>query len=206
MIGVDRDESLLEIARREHAGIPNLTFEAGDVLQLAVEGRFDIVTVARTLQWIADPGAAVARMAKAARPAGIVVVLDYNHEANRWEPDPPAEFRRFYRAFLAWRAVNGWDNLMADHLPALLRDAGLAEVESHIQDEVAMRGAHEFFEDSAIWGHVIDSLGPKLAADGFLGEAERREAGEAYARWQEASLTRQVLSLRTVVGRVRNEK
>jgi SAM-dependent methyltransferase len=202
VIGVDRDDALLEMARREHAGIPNLTFETGDVLHLAFEGRFDIVTATRTLQWVADPGAAVARMVKAARPAGTVVALDYNHEANSWEPDPPAEFRRFYRALLAWRAVNGWDNLMGDHLPALFRDAGLAEVESHTQDEVALRAAPEFCEEGAVWAHVIDSLGLKLAEEGFLAEAELRAAGEAYERWREASMERQVLSLRAVVGRV----
>ncbi|MGO9258874.1 MAG: class I SAM-dependent methyltransferase [Bryobacteraceae bacterium] len=105
--GVDRDAGLLEIARRSHAGLPNLHFEPGDATTLTFRDRFDVVTAARTLQWIADPGQAVLRMSQAARPSGLLVVLDYNHVLNQWAPDPPAGFRNFYRAFLAWREAHG---------------------------------------------------------------------------------------------------
>src|ERR1019366_3444221 len=119
VVGVDRDEDLLARAREEHTAIPNLRFEHGDATSLTFKEQFDIVTAARTLQWIADPGLAVRRMKAAAKPGGLVVVLDYNLAANEWEPDPPAAFRDFYQAFLDWREANHWDNKMADHLPGL---------------------------------------------------------------------------------------
>src|SRR5262245_49109694 len=53
VMGIDRDEALLALARREHGHIANLTFEHGDVTTVAYKARFDIVTAARTLQWIA---------------------------------------------------------------------------------------------------------------------------------------------------------
>ena len=52
VLGIDRDESLLSIARREHGGVPNLEFQRADVLDLMIEPGFDIVTAARALQWI----------------------------------------------------------------------------------------------------------------------------------------------------------
>src|SRR6516164_2145961 len=49
VVGIDRDEALLELARAEHAMIPNLRFEYGDVTTLTFGTEFDIVTAARTL-------------------------------------------------------------------------------------------------------------------------------------------------------------
>ena len=79
-------------------------------------------------------------MKTAVKTGGSLVVLDYDHVHNEWHPDPPTEFRHFYKAFLAWREANRWDNKMASHLPELFQIAGLAEVESHIQDEIVERG------------------------------------------------------------------
>jgi SAM-dependent methyltransferase len=86
VIGIDRDEVLLEIARTEHASIPNLRFEYGDATTLTSCEEFDIVTAARTLQWIAEPTLAISKMKQAAKPSGVLVVLDYNHTSNEWEP------------------------------------------------------------------------------------------------------------------------
>jgi replicative DNA helicase len=73
-------------------------------------------------------------MKQAAKPAGVLVVLDYNHTQNQWQPDPPRAFKLFYDAFLAWRHTNHWDNEIADHLPELFRSAGLVDVESRVQE------------------------------------------------------------------------
>ena len=92
-VGIDRDEVLLDVARREHAVLSNLQFECGDATTLTFRAEFDIVTAARTLQWIAQPALAISKMKQAAKPAGVLVVLDYNHAANQWDPDPPREFQ-----------------------------------------------------------------------------------------------------------------
>src|SRR3954447_17813297 len=47
VVGVDRDEALLELARTEHALLPNLRFESGNVTSFRFRGQFDIVTAAR---------------------------------------------------------------------------------------------------------------------------------------------------------------
>ena len=202
VVGVDRDRRLIERARVHAGSVPNLRFEEADATGLDYEARFDVVTAARTLQWIADPGAAVRRMARAAKSGGLLVVLDYNHVLNAWDPRPPVEFVTFYSAFLAWRESNGWDNEMANRCPALFEEIGLQEIRSYPQDETSVRGDDDFDEKTALWSEVIDNIGPTLQSaqvcDAQLLEAARR----SYDAWRKTFLVRHTLCMRTTVGRV----
>ncbi len=141
-------------------------------------------------------------MKQAAKPSGLLVVLDYNHRSNEWEPDPPGEFKLFYEAFLAWRNRNRWDNDLADHLPDLFRSAGLLEVTSHVQDEVAETGAPDFAERTALWSEVIESLGGQLVSAGLCTEVQLEEARECYDSWAKTALAKQTFSMRAVTGRL----
>jgi SAM-dependent methyltransferase len=196
VVGVDRDGSLLESARLAFANIPGLRFEFVDALSLEFEDQFDIVTAARAVQWMADPARAVGRMARAAKPGGAVVVLDYNHDRNSWAPDPPPEFARFYAAFLAWRASNGWANDIADRLPEMFEAAGLVDIAVVESDEVVERGAPGFEADTAIWGNAIESIGPR-----FCPAHELTNAADRYRVYCATALERQTLSMRTVTGK-----
>jgi SAM-dependent methyltransferase len=200
VVGVDRDATLLELVQRHRQDLPNLRFLNGDALSLPFSGEFDIVTAARTLQRISQPASALEQMKKSARPRGLVVALDYNHAENTWEPSPPIEFQLFYGAFLDWRDAHGWDNRMAEHLPGLFRSVGLAEVESFASDEIAQRSDDHFEDASAVWLWVIESLGPQIAAEGFLSEDQRLAAEACYGGWRRDSLQKQTLSMQTVVG------
>jgi hypothetical protein len=107
-----------------------------------------------------------------------------------WSPDPPPEFARFYAAFLAWRASNGWANDIADRLPELFTSAGLVNVETVTSDETVDRGGPD------VWGQVIEGLGRQ-----FYPEDERAAAAVTYHDYCQTVLQRQTLSLRTVIGR-----
>lgn len=203
VIGVDRDASLLDIARREHAGLPGLCFEEQDVFDLPYENQFDIATAARLLQWIDDPLEALRRMRTAAKTGGLVVVLDYNHSENTWEPEPPQSFRTFYRAFLDWRAANRWSNRMAAELPDLFRGAGIEVLRISNDDEIAVRGEPHFETAASLWAEVAESLGPAIVAAGFLTDQQRLDAIDSYRAWIADGLGRQSLCLRTVSGLVR---
>jgi ubiquinone/menaquinone biosynthesis C-methylase UbiE len=200
--GVDRDRGLIERARATHAGVTNLRFVEGDLTAVDFDGQFDVVTAARTLQWVADPPAAVRAMARAARPGGHVVVLDYNHALNEWEPSPPAAFDEFYRRFLRWRQEHGWDNHMADRCASLLAAAGLAEIRVYDQNEVVVRGSERFTDAASIWIDVIDRLGPAMIDDGSCDTALFHAARTDYGKWYPTELRRHTLSLKTSVARV----
>ena len=200
VIGIDRDEVLLELARTEHASIPNLRFEYGDVTTLTSCAQFDIVNAARTLQWIAEPALAISKMKQAAKPSGVLVVFDYNHTSNKWEPDPPGEFKLFYNAFPAWRSTNRWDNEMAEHLPDLFRSAGVVEVKGQVQDEVVERGEPDFPERATLWSDVIGNVGGQLATAGFCTKHQVEAARECYDSWAKTALLKQTLAMRAVTG------
>lgn len=200
VVGLDRDSSLLATAKQRHQGIENLSFEIGDVLALPYVDEFDIVTAARAIQWVADPAMAIRQMKKAVKTGGQVVVLDYNHQDNRWEPNPPAEFAGFYSAFLHWREENGWSNSMADLLPSLFDSAGLVDVQVYRNDEIVDRTDTDFSDAAALWTHVIDSIGPNLVTAGFLKDYELLRAAEYYRDYVQTKLQRQMLCMRTVDG------
>jgi len=202
VVGVDRDRGLIERAQVHGVSLSNLHFEEADATRLDFDGRFDVVTAARALQWIADVGAALRCMTRAAKAGGLVVVLDYNHALNTWEPAPPPEFSAFYSLFLAWRKANGWDNEIANHCPALFDEAGLGEIRTDVQDETTVKGDGNFDEKTALWIQVIDNLGPTLVGGQVCEAALLEAARRSYEAWRTTALMRQTLSMRTTVGRV----
>lgn len=200
VLGLDRDATLLELARAANEDLPQLEFREADLIDFNTDRQFDIVSAARVLQWIGQPELAIACMKRALRPGGRIVLLDYNHAENRWSPEPPVEFRRFYQAFLDWRTAHGWDNLMATNLTLLLELAGFSQIAMHEQDEVAERGEPDFELRSLIWLEVAESLGRQLVAEAFLRDGELDSARESYVEWRKSELTIQTLRLRAVVG------
>ena len=201
VIGIDRDAGLVARAPAQHAAGAHLRFEVGDAASLDHDGRFDVVTAARTLQWIADVPGALRRMVRALAPGGRLVVLDFNHAQNGWEPVPPPAFAEFYARFLAWREANGWDNAIADRLPAMLAGLGIHDVEGVAQDEVAMRGDDDFEERTRLWIEVIDSLGPTLVRAKACDAALIGDARQAYEDWRRSTLRRQTLAMGAVIAR-----
>lgn len=182
-VGLDVDQVLIARARESHRAVPGLLFAVADVYRLPAREAFDIVTAARVLQWLADPSAALGAMAAATKHGGRVVVLDYNQEKTAWRPEPPASMRRFYTAFLAWRAEAGMDNVIADHLPALLARCGLARVVVTPQHETTRRGDADFARRAGIWAEVAATRGHQMVADGVITEAERAQAEAEYRAW-----------------------
>jgi SAM-dependent methyltransferase len=78
VVGVDASKEMLAVARsRARAVGCRVRFELGDALALdEPDESFDVVRSERTLQWLRDPGAAVAEMARVVRPGGRVSLID----------------------------------------------------------------------------------------------------------------------------------
>jgi SAM-dependent methyltransferase len=77
--GIDPSEGFLAVAR-EQVRDPRVRFRVGDTRRLAAESaRYDVVVSALVLNFIPDPPAGIAEMARAVRPGGIVAgyVWDY---------------------------------------------------------------------------------------------------------------------------------
>lgn len=181
--GVDRSEELIGEAQRQHGHLTNLTFECGDILDYPATPRFDIVTTARTLQWIAGPEVVVRHLAALLKPGGILCVLDYNHTRIAWDPQPPASMQYFYDAFLRWRSDAGMDNAIGDHIGNILEAEGLTVVLSEDRSEYTSREMASFSTHIRLWTTVAQTRGKQLVTDGYIGEAQRLDAIEAYTAW-----------------------
>src|SRR5688572_17503057 len=71
VVGVDRSEALINQAKEQFAAVANLSFYCADILDFNPSLRFDVITTARTLQWIANPEQIVAKMKSLLKPDGI---------------------------------------------------------------------------------------------------------------------------------------
>ena len=78
VVGVDASAAMVAIARQRAAGAPcPVRFSVGDALALdEPDGAFDAARSERTLQWLADPAAAVAELARVVRPGGRLALVD----------------------------------------------------------------------------------------------------------------------------------
>jgi ArsR family transcriptional regulator len=79
-IGVDASQPMLAVARAnlDRNGVGNVQVRHGDVYALAVpHGSFDLVTIHQVLHFLEDPARAVAEAARAVRPGGRLLVVDF---------------------------------------------------------------------------------------------------------------------------------
>lgn len=202
VVGMDVNPEMIAAAEVAHPpiAVPNLVFYRGDIRESGWDQEFDLANAARVLQWIPTPEVALAAMARALEPGGLVVVLDYDHTRAEWSDAPPA-WRRFYEAFLAWRAAGGLDNALAERLPALLGAAGLEGVTAHPRVETARAGEPDFYRVAGTWRLVAESRGRQMVAAHALREAERQAAVDAFTDWMQRPDAVQTIHEAAVLGR-----
>lgn len=183
VLGIDPNADLIEQARQNTGNLPSLAFEQGDVYTFDTAGRFDVVTCARTLQWLAHPKEALINLKRLVKPGGCLAILDFNHEKLVWTPEPPEAMRVFYDAFLQWRQDAGFDNAIADHLKDLMLQIGFQHVVVEPQHEVTQRSDSDFAIASRLWAEVAELRGPQLVKAGYITEADRLQAIVDYDNW-----------------------
>lgn len=79
-VGIDINRDMLTVARAnlDHAGIGNAQVRQGDVYALPVEREsFDLVTIHQVLHFLDDPLAAIREAARALRPGGRLLIVDF---------------------------------------------------------------------------------------------------------------------------------
>ncbi len=179
--GIDTTARFIESGRGTYQDVPNLTLIHSDLFEFEPDETFDLIVSARVLQWLSNPLDALLTMKRMLNPGGWVSILDYNHEALDWQPEPPESMRQFYATFLRWRQDAGMSNRMADELPGLLTKAGFGSIEKINSDEHYERGQAQFEEKVGIWAKVAGSV--QMVEEGYLDDALRLRAIEEYTDW-----------------------
>lgn len=199
VLGIDNTEAFITSGQHAYGHVSNLELVCTDLFQFKPAEQFDLVVAARVIQWITDIRAAMVVLRSFLKPGGTLSILDYNHEALEWQPDPPESMRKFYRAFLTWRSSAGMDNRVAENLPDYFKEAGFQTVETYNADEVYRRGQADFVDRISIW---IKVAGLKQIVDeGFLEEVERTTAVADYEEWIRTSAVSMTMRLKEVRSR-----
>ncbi|RPD41707.1 class I SAM-dependent methyltransferase [Chitinophaga barathri] len=181
--GIDPGEALIAQAQANYRDVPGLVFKVADVHTFDEGERYDIVTAARVLQWLANPLEVLQKMKGLLKETGVLAILDYNHEKITWDPAPPPEMRRFYDAFLQWRKDAGFDNQVADHLHDMFTALGFSAITTEPHLELTQRSDAHFVSKARIWAEVAETRGHQLVKDNYITEAERQAAIIAYDAW-----------------------
>jgi SAM-dependent methyltransferase len=129
VLGIDASAAVIEEARRDAGGGPNVEFSVGDLYALERDDHtFDVVHAHQVLQHLPDPVRALREMKRVCKPGGLVAARDGDYGAFRWYPDEPAIDRwlALYRKIarrnagepdagrflLAWAHAAGFDDVL----------------------------------------------------------------------------------------------
>ena len=196
--GIDNTAYFIESGKETYADVKNLDLIHTDLFAYESEKKYDLIVAARVLQWLNNPQEAISKLKSMLKPGGILSILDYNHEALKWHPQPPVSMSRFYATFLRWRSDAGMSNQMADELAQLFADAGLSDVEVLEANEVYKKGQPNFLKKVGIWSSVAKST--QMVEEGYINDDDRLQAIEDYNKWIESDAQLMVMKLKEVRG------
>jgi SAM-dependent methyltransferase len=212
VVGSDLSAASLEMAERNARGlgVSNLTLRGESIFGAAYEGEFDYVVCTGVVHHTADPPAAVARLAAALRPGGVMQLMVYN----RYHRAMTTAFQKAVRAMLgdggyayerelalARRFVDhyagagevaGWLAAQRDRPDAYLADALIQPVEhSYTVQSLAHLAAGAGLELLAPCPNAHDAASGTLHWEMEMGDAELQRAYDALPdlqRWQVTNL------------------
>ncbi|MDJ1473498.1 class I SAM-dependent methyltransferase [Xanthocytophaga flava] len=200
VVGIDLSEELINAAKTNHTFFSNLSFQVQDIFTYESDLRFDLITTARTLQWMNRPKEALLKMKSLLVNGGCISVLDYNHTKIEWLPAPPASMQQFYEAFLLWRADAGMDNKIADNLQTIFSEIGLKNTTITNESEFYHNKESDFYDTAGIWNKVAETRGNQLVKDGYITESQRISAIQDYDKWLKNDAISMKLYLLGVTG------
>jgi SAM-dependent methyltransferase len=180
-VGVDFDETKLDIARHEAAqlGLSTIVFDARDVTAWEPSEPFDVVYARFLLTHLADPGGLIAAIHRHIRPGGVLIVEDLDFRGHFAEPDCPA-LSRYVELYSKSVRIRGADPNIGPRLPGLLRERGFDRVQMKLAHPVALQGGIKLLTCV-----TLKNIAETVLQDGLTTEAELRETIEelyAFAR------------------------
>jgi SAM-dependent methyltransferase len=147
VLGVDLDETKLELARAEarNRGVSNVEYRRVDAGGSLGSAEFDLVYARFFLTHLRDPADCVARMRDAVKPGGAVVVEDIDFTGHFSWPDS-AGLRRYIQLYGEVVRSRGGDPDIGPRLPVLLADSGLERVDMYVVQPAGMQGDVKFLD------------------------------------------------------------
>lgn len=168
VVGLERESKFVEMARAEvsRLGLTNVRIVEGDALSSGIEhGSFDLVHERLVMVNVPERDQLLVEMLALAKPGGVIALEDIDNVS--WLCDPPHEswtalLEVFHGAFRA----GGGDPFIGRRLPALLRDAGVEGVETHVEAHVPQPGEYRRTHLLAL----LESIRTRVVAAGLMDE------------------------------------
>jgi SAM-dependent methyltransferase len=173
--GLERSPDAVDAARAFLGD--RATILAGDLMEADLGGPWDVVVARWVLSFVPDSAGAIARMARAVRPGGALVVQDYNHDGLGTWPVEPALVRAIEAVRAAYRSSGG-DLFVANRVPGMMQAAGLTVegIGPYVMASAPGGGAFDWVER-----FFLDHL-DHWASDGHLTADEASACRAAWAR------------------------
>ena len=200
IIGIDNTDKFIESGKESYKKIRNLELIHADLFEFETSQKFDLITSARTLQWLNNPKEALLKMKSLLKPNGIISILDYNHNNLEWNPEIPRSMKMFYKTFLKWRNEAGMNNGIADDLPDLMRKIGMVDIEKINSDEQYEKHRSDFVSKVGIWSKVAGSK--QMVEEGYLDNNLRLKAISEYNEWLKNKAISMTMKLNEVRGKI----
>jgi SAM-dependent methyltransferase len=127
-VGLEPDPALADIARSEFSGQDGLTLHAGSIEDNSLpSGHFDLAYARFVFQHLPAPLAALRALLRLLKPGARIIIADADDRLLVFQP-APAELPEVLRRLAARQARAGGDRCVGLKLPALLEEAGFADV------------------------------------------------------------------------------
>ena len=168
VVGVDIDETKLEIARAEAAeqGVRNVEFQLSDIREADVPALFDVVYARFLLTHLSDPAGAVSALYRHLRPGGRIAVEDIDFSGYFTYPESKA-FRRYCELYCATVVRRGGDPNIGPRLPELVKQGGFEAVGISVVQPIAMEG-----EAKVLTPLTMENIAGAVLADGLASQTE----------------------------------
>jgi SAM-dependent methyltransferase len=168
VVGVDTDETTLELARQEAAadGIDNVEFRALDIRTERGGSGFDLVYARFLLTHLRDPASTVSTLFEHVLPGGMMAVEDIDFSGGFTWPESEA-YQRHAELYCAVVRNRGGDPDIGKRLPLLLAAGGLEDIEMHVVQPIGIEGEVKLLNPI-----TMENIADAVVRDGLASRAE----------------------------------
>jgi 2-polyprenyl-3-methyl-5-hydroxy-6-metoxy-1,4-benzoquinol methylase len=171
VVGADMAEAAVAAARQriQREQIGNVAFLLGDPAEMIFEAPFDCVVGRYVLQFMPDPAASLARLARHLRPGGVIVFHELDWAGARSAPIAPT-----YDLACRWVdetiARNFAQSRLGPRLASLFRKAGLRP--ASMQLEAVIASGSSAVDVVRLVTELIETLLPAMERSGVVSQEE----------------------------------
>jgi ubiquinone/menaquinone biosynthesis C-methylase UbiE len=171
VVGTDRDAEILALAREDAEGakVTNIRFQQLDASGLAWQEQFNIAYARFLLSHLNEPENCVAAMVEACVPGGTIVIEDTDFAASFCYPICTA-YERYTKLYQELVQRRGGDANIGPKLPAMLRRAGIQDIELNV-----IQPAHIHGEGKLMAPLTMRRISDALTTEGLATKAEAQQ-------------------------------